>query len=84
MAKYELEYLKKAHEHSIYHEEEILKSDICGCFYYKSTFSPSEIVEWRDGVPQKARLLSVRNAELILCLVPVQAIRWMIWNFRKR
>jgi len=58
MAKYELKYLKKAHEHSIYNEEEILKSDICGCFYCKSTFSPSEIVEWCDvGSPKGSTAL---------------------------
>jgi hypothetical protein len=48
MAKYELKYLKKAHEHSIYNEEEILKSNICGCFYCISTFSPAEIEEICD------------------------------------
>ena len=58
MAKYELDYLKKAHKHSIYHEEEILESDICGCFYCTSTFLPLEIEEWCDvGAPKGSTAL---------------------------
>ena len=35
----------KAHKNSDYREE-ILKSEICGCFYCTQTFSPDEIFEW--------------------------------------
>lgn len=48
MGKYKLEYLKAAHKHSIFHKKEILESDICGCFYCKKTFLPTEITEWCD------------------------------------
>ena len=48
MAKYKLEYLKAAHEHCIWNWEDILESDICGCFYCISTFFPAEIKEICD------------------------------------
>jgi hypothetical protein len=35
-----------AHKHSSNHREEIVKSDICGCFYCLSIFKPSEILDW--------------------------------------
>jgi len=35
----------KAHKNSDYREE-ILKSEICGCFYCTQTFSPDQILEW--------------------------------------
>jgi hypothetical protein len=35
----------KAHKHSEY-QKEILKSEICGCFYCCKTFSPDEIDQW--------------------------------------
>ncbi len=38
----------EAHEHSIYHREEILSSKVCGCFYCLEIFSPSEINNWVD------------------------------------
>jgi hypothetical protein len=37
-----------AHEHCIYHREEILSSKVCGCFYCLSIFPPSEINNWID------------------------------------
>jgi hypothetical protein len=40
-----------AHEHCIYHREEILSSKLCGCFYCLEIFSPSEISNWVD-VPE--------------------------------
>ena len=49
MAKYELEYLKAAHKHSIWNWEDILESDICGCFYCMSTFFSAEIKEICDA-----------------------------------
>lgn len=37
-----------AHEHSSDHREEILASDVCGCFYCMQIYSPREIREWVD------------------------------------
>ena len=44
--------LEAAHRHSSSHREEVLASDLCGCFYCRKTFVPSEIRKWipeRDG-----------------------------------
>ena len=30
--KYSIEYLKAAHKHSIFHKQEIMESELCGCF----------------------------------------------------
>lgn len=38
-----------AHKHSIYHREELEKSEYCGCFYCLAVFEPSDITEWIDG-----------------------------------
>lgn len=38
----------RAHRHSSNHREEVLASQICGCFYCLKTFSPSQITEWVD------------------------------------
>jgi hypothetical protein len=40
--------IQQAHTHSANHRREIEASDICGCFYCCSTFSPSEIADWVD------------------------------------
>ncbi|MEI6520650.1 MAG: cytoplasmic protein [bacterium] len=40
--------IKKVHNHSSQHREEILSSTICGCFYCCKIFSPSEIDDWCD------------------------------------
>ena len=37
-----------AHKHSTRNREEIEESDLCGCFYCLSLFSPLEITEWID------------------------------------
>jgi hypothetical protein len=39
----------RAHRHSIQHREEILASDVCGCFYCCAVFPPSEIDDWTDN-----------------------------------
>ena len=36
----------KLHDDCGWHEDAILKSKICGCFYCLSIFSPNEIKEW--------------------------------------
>jgi NAD-dependent SIR2 family protein deacetylase len=38
----------KAHEHSSKHRNEIMESNLCGCFYCLETFTPQYIVEWID------------------------------------
>ena len=38
-----------AHKHSQNHREELLTSDICGCFYCIEIYEPSEIVDWVDA-----------------------------------
>lgn len=43
------EQLQEAHKRSIFHQQEILSSSICGCFYCLSNFAPDEIVEWVDS-----------------------------------
>ena len=37
---------KKIHSECGWHEKEILKSKLCGCFNCLSIFPPSEITEW--------------------------------------
>ncbi len=38
--------LKDYHNFSSHHYEDILKSEICGCFYCEEMFPPSEIEDW--------------------------------------
>ena len=38
----------KVHEQCGWHEEAILKSRKCGCFYCLNIFPPHEITEWLD------------------------------------
>ena len=49
---------RDAHNHSSRHRDEILASTLCGCFYCKQVFPPSEIEDWvdetEDGVGQTA------------------------------
>jgi hypothetical protein len=37
-----------AHRRSIRHRDEILTSEVCGCFYCLAIFPPTEITEWTD------------------------------------
>ena len=37
------QYLKRAHKASFKNEESILRSKVCGCFYCRTTFPPSEV-----------------------------------------
>jgi hypothetical protein len=52
------EAIREAHAHSSNHRAEIEASEICGCFYCRSTFRPSDICEWIDenaeGIGQTA------------------------------
>jgi len=44
----ELDMLKMAHKHSIFHREEVLTSKICSCFYCREIFTSDAISEWTD------------------------------------
>ncbi len=48
MESFSVELLIAAHKHSSRHKDEILKSNICGCFYCLRTFSPTEVEDWVD------------------------------------
>lgn len=53
----------EAHKHSSRNQEEIAKSEICGCFYCCQTYPATEVVEWIDrrnnprivGDPEKVK-----------------------------
>jgi hypothetical protein len=45
------DHIRTAHKHSSNHREEIVASEVCGCFYCLRTFSPSEIQDWVDELP---------------------------------
>jgi len=38
----------RAHRHSSGHRQEVLASEVCGCFHCCKTFPPSSISEWID------------------------------------
>lgn len=38
----------RAHTHSSNHREELVKSDLCGCFYCLEVYNPAEITDWID------------------------------------
>ena len=40
--------LEDAHKHASKHREEVLRSELCGCFYCGALFAPYEIEEWVD------------------------------------
>lgn len=50
--------LHDAHRRSANHRDDVLVSEICGCFYCRSVFGPGEIDEWvdenDDGIAQTA------------------------------
>jgi hypothetical protein len=45
---YSKDYLIAAHKHSSLHTDEILQSELCGCFYCTAIFTPGEIKDWVD------------------------------------
>lgn len=47
---YSIDFLKIAHKGSSSHKQEILSSKLCGCFYCKQTYQPSEISEWFNDI----------------------------------
>jgi hypothetical protein len=42
-----------AHKHCSRHREEILRSELCGCFYCLATFAPAEIEDWVAEPPEE-------------------------------
>ncbi len=42
------ERLRAAHKRSIFHRSEVEASTVCGCFYCRKIFAPSEIEAWTD------------------------------------
>ena len=40
--------IRAAHKSSIYHRDEVMRSELCGCFHCGATFSPAEITRWTD------------------------------------
>jgi hypothetical protein len=53
--KYSEEYLRKAHKDSIYHQSQLVKSNIFGCFHCKKTFEFTKINEWTDEDSDKGK-----------------------------
>ena len=49
--KYSLEDIKKAHEFSSNHREQLLQDKRCGCFCCGRIFTPQDIVDWIDWGP---------------------------------
>lgn len=46
--------LKTAHKHCVNNRNEIMASDVCGCFYCLKTFTPSEIDSWlKENIAEK-------------------------------
>ena len=41
-----ISFIRSAHCHSANNRQEILRSELCGCFYCLKTFLPSEIQDW--------------------------------------
>ncbi len=46
MTTFSRETLLAAHKHSSKHAQQLLRSELCGCFYCLSNFKPDEITEW--------------------------------------
>lgn len=55
MSKYSIDIIHSAHKHSISHQDEIMKSELCGCFYCLSNFNPATIVEWIEEENNKGK-----------------------------
>jgi hypothetical protein len=48
-----------AHKHSSNHRDEVMGSDLCGCFHCIATFAPSDISDWVDwptGTPDDLKI----------------------------
>jgi hypothetical protein len=40
--------IREAHEHCARHRQEVVASELCGCFYCLNTFEPKDIADWAD------------------------------------
>ena len=60
MKKYSPEYIAQAHQATIFHEEEVLASTVCTCFYCGHQFDPSkeEHPYWLDTTNPKGKTLT--------------------------
>jgi hypothetical protein len=45
---YTEEYLREAHKYSIFNNDWIKNSEMCGCFYCQTVFEPDKIMDWTD------------------------------------
>jgi hypothetical protein len=54
-----------AHQNSSNHRESVLASDVCGCFYCLSIFSPSEIEDWVDAREDETNISE--TGQTVLC-----------------
>jgi hypothetical protein len=52
--------LADAYNKSIYHRDEILRSELCGCFFCLKVFTPSEITHWVDMLASQPTALCPR------------------------
>ena len=48
MTGFDVAQMEMAHKHSSRHRDHVERSKMCGCFYCKQTFPPSEINRWVD------------------------------------
>src|SRR5690606_42083381 len=69
--KYTRDQLKAAHLKSSLHREELMRGNVCGCFYCEQLFSPREITVWieepdggQTAICPKCRIDSVLGEEL--------------------
>ena len=53
MPKWDKTFLEKAHKKSIFNKSEIMRSNICGCFYCLKVYPTSEIKEWVNEGKEK-------------------------------
>jgi len=42
-------HLTVLHKHSSFHRDEVLRSELCGCFACTQRIRPARILEWTDG-----------------------------------
>lgn len=63
---YDISFLKIAHKDSSSHKLEILSSKLCGCFYCKQTYPPSEICEWINDINGKTAICPKCGIDAVL------------------
>ena len=68
MIKFNEKMLNAAHKHSIFHIEEIMKSEICGCFYCLNNYRPDKTLELvdEDDSRGKTALCPKCNIDVVL------------------